>query len=381
MFRVLHRNLSTLAQSTTTTTTVTNIKSISQDLFKEQNFKRLVDKFKKASDIDRFRTKHGIYNDTVRRLAAAKYFNWVEDILEHQKRYSDISKEGFNTRLITLYGKSGMHVNARKVFDEMPERNCTRTVLSFNALLAAYLHSNEFELVQRVFNELPKDLSIEPDLVSYNTVLKALCELGSFDSALSLIGEIEKKELKPDLITFNTILDKLYSKGRFEDGEKIWSQMGVKNVEPNIRSYNARLLGLTLEKKTNEAIEFFEEIKKRGVKPDIFSINALIKGFVSEGNLDEAKKWYSEIANSSYDPDKTTFATLVPFLCEKGELKTAIEVCKEIFNIRCFVDASLLQLVVDKLVSEAMISEAKEIVELGKTNRYCRYKLTLPADE
>ncbi|CAL0331438.1 unnamed protein product [Lupinus luteus] len=381
MFRVLHRKLCTLTQSTTTTTTVTNIKSISQDLFKEQNFKRLVEKFKKASDIDRFRTKHGIYYDTVRRLAAAKYFNWVEDILEHQKRYSDISKEGFNTRLITLYGKSGMHVNARKVFDEMPERNITRTVLSFNALLAAYLHSNEFELVQRLFNELPKDLSIEPDLVSYNTVLKALCELGSFDSALSLIREIEKNELKPDLITFNTILDKLYSKGRFEDGEKIWSQMGVKNVEPNIRSYNARLVGLALEKKTNEAVEFCEEMKKRGVEPDVFSINALIKGFVSEGNLDEAKKWYFEIANSSYGLDKTTFATLVPFLCEKGELKLVIDVCKEIFNIRCLVDASLLQLVVDKLVSEAKISEAKEIVELGKTNRYCRYKLNLPADE
>ncbi|KAE9607168.1 hypothetical protein Lal_00026443 [Lupinus albus] len=381
MFRVLHRNLCTLTQSTTTTTSVTNIKSISQDLYKEQNFKRLVDKFKKASDIDRFRTKHGIYNDTVRRLAVAKYFNWVEDILEHQKRYSDISKEGFNARLINLYGKSGMHVNARKVFDEMPERNCTRTVLSFNALLSAYLHSSEFELVQRLFNELPKDLSIEPDLVSYNTVLKALCKLGSFDSALSLIRELEKNGLKPDLVTFNTILDQLYSKGRFEDGEKIWSQMVVKNVEPNIRSYNARLMGLALEKKTIDAVEFFEEIEKKGVKPDVFSINVLIKGFVSEGNLDEAKKWYGEIANSSYDPDKTTFATLVPFLCEKGELKMVIEVCKEIFNIRCLVDASLLQLVVDKLVSEAMVSEAKEIVELGKTNRYCRYKLNLPADE
>ncbi|KAK7252222.1 hypothetical protein RIF29_36026 [Crotalaria pallida] len=386
MYRVLHRRFCTVTQeaAATTTTTVTNIKSISQSLYKEQNFKRLVDKFKKASDIDRFRTKHGIYSTTVRRLAVAKCFNWVEDILEHQKRYSDISKEGFNTRLITLYGKSGMYQNARKVFDEMPQRNCARTVLSFNALLAAYLHSKKFDSVQRLFNELPKELNVEPDLVSYNTALKALCEMGSFDSALSLIREMEKKGVKPDLITFNTMLDQLYSKGRFKDGEKmwnLWNQKGAEGVEPDIRSYNARLVGLALEKRTGEAVEFIEEMKKKGVKPDVFSINAMIKGFVNEGNVDEAKKWYGEIGSSSFDPDKTTFATLVPLLCEKGDLKTAIEVCKEIFNIHCLVDVSLLQLVVDKLLSESMTSEAKEIVELGKTNRYCRYKLNLPADE
>ncbi|OIW10493.1 hypothetical protein TanjilG_00431 [Lupinus angustifolius] len=393
MYRVLHRNLCTLIQPTAEAATtaaattaaadatVTNFKSISQDIFKEQNFKRLVDKFKKASDVDSFRTKNSFYGAIVRRLAVAKCFNYVEDILEHQKQYSDISKEGFNARLITLYGKSGMHRNARKVFDEMPERNCTRTVFSFNALLAAYLHSSKFESVHRLFNKLPKELSIEPDLVSYNTVLKALCENDSFDSALSLFSEMDKKELKPDLITFNTMLDQLYSKGRFEEGEKIWNQMDVKGVEPDIRSYNSRLVGLALEKRTNEAADFLVEMEKKGVKSDIFSINALIKGFVNEDNLEEAKKWYGEIAKSSYDPDKTTFATFVPFLCEKGELKLAIEVCKEFFNIQCRVDASLLQLVVDKLVSESLISEAKEIVEHAKTNRYSRYKLNLPADE
>ncbi|KAJ1380671.1 Tetratricopeptide-like helical domain superfamily [Sesbania bispinosa] len=325
--------------------------------------------------------KTGIYEDTVRRLAAAKRFRWVRDILEHQKNYSDISKEGFSTRLITLYGKSGMHRHAQKMFDEMPQRNCNRTVLSLNALLAAYLHSRKYDVVERLFKDLPGELSVKPDLVSYNTVIKAFCEMGSFDSAVSMLVEMEEKGVSPDLITFNTLLDGLYAKGRFEDGEKLWAQMKEKNVAPDIRSYNARLLGLAVEKKTGEAVEFHEEMKKKGVKPGLFCFNALIKGFVNEDNLVEAKKWFGEIAKSEYDPNKATFATIIPFLCEKGDMKTVIEMCKEIFNSRCLVGASLLQLVVDKLVSESMVSEAKEIVEKGKTNRYCRYKLNLPTDE
>lgn len=39
-------------------------------------------KFKKASDIDHFQTKHNIYENTARRLATAKCFRWFEDILE-----------------------------------------------------------------------------------------------------------------------------------------------------------------------------------------------------------------------------------------------------------------------------------------------------------
>ncbi|KAK7319574.1 hypothetical protein RJT34_04297 [Clitoria ternatea] len=377
MYRVLHRTLCTSTESATSN----NIKAISQDLYKEVNLKKLVEKFKKASDVDRFRKKTGIYEDTVRRLAAAKRFRWVRDIIEHQKKYPDFSKEGFSARLITLYGKSKMHRHAHKLFDEMPQRNCDRSVLSLNALLAAYLHSKKYDVVERLFRDLSTQLSVEPDLVSYNTLIKSFCEAGSFDSALKTLEEMKDKGLNPDIITFNTLLDGLYSKGRFEEGEKLWGQMGEKGVIPDIRSYNARLLGLALEKKTGEAVEFLKEMEEKGVKPGLFSINAVIRGFVNEGNLDEAKKWFGEIVKSEFDPDKTTYAILVPFLCDKGDLKTAIEMTKEIFTSMCRVDVSLLQLVVDKLVSESMISEANDIVELGKTNRYCRYKLNLPADE
>ncbi|KAI4299247.1 hypothetical protein L6164_032724 [Bauhinia variegata] len=375
LYRALHRKFSTSIESTAT------IRSVSKDLYKERNLKRVVEKFKKASEVERFRTKMDIYENTVRRLASAKRFQWIEEILEDQKKYKDISKEGFSARLITLYGKAGMFANAQKLFDEMPERECQRTVLSLNALLAAYLHSKKFDVVDSLFNELSSKLSIEPDVVSYNTVIKAFCEMGALDSAMSMLEEMEKKGVNPNLITFNTLLDGLYGKGHFSDGEKVWSLMEKKNVTPNIRSYNSKLEGLASEKKTTEAVELFEKMKKEGVKPDVFSINSLIKGFVNDGNLDEAKRWYSEIAKTDSDPNKTTFMTILPFLCEKDDLKTAFGMCKDIFNINCLVDEALLQLVVDAMVKKSMISQAEKIVQLAKSNRYCKYNLTLPSDK
>ncbi|KAH7856487.1 hypothetical protein Vadar_001922 [Vaccinium darrowii] len=70
------------------------IESLSTALYKERNLRTLIDKFKSSCDNDRFRTKIGIYVSTVGRLASAKKFLWIKEILEHQKHYThDISKD------------------------------------------------------------------------------------------------------------------------------------------------------------------------------------------------------------------------------------------------------------------------------------------------
>ncbi|XP_057962061.1 small ribosomal subunit protein mS78 (rPPR3a)-like [Malania oleifera] len=380
--RILRRTFSTSVSKTPETTDFITIKSRSQSLFKERNLKRLVQKFKESSEIDRFRTKTGVYEETVRRLASAKRFKWIKEILEDQKKYSDISREGFAVRLITLYGKSGMFDEASKTFDEMPERKCERTVKSLNALLGACVNSKMFDKLEEIFRELPSKLSVSPDVFSYNIIIKGYCDMGSLDLALSMLDEMEKNGVTPDLITFNTLLNEFCGKGqRLADAEKIWARMEAKNVVPDVRSYNAKLVGLASEKKMSEAVRLIEEMESMGIKADVFSFNALIKGFCNDEKMEEAKKWFDKMEASDCAPDKTTYATLVPAVCEKGDFSLALELCEKIFKRRRLVDVAVLQRVVDGLVKDSKIEEAKKLVELGKKNNYHRYNLKMPSDQ
>ncbi|CAN8287942.1 unnamed protein product [Cochlearia groenlandica] len=358
-------------------------KSLSSIVNDERNPKRIVEKFKKACESDRFRANIAVYDRTVRRLVAAKRLHFVQEILEEQNKYRDMSKEGFAVRIINLYGKAGMFENAQKVFDEMPERNCKRSVLSFNALLSAYGVSKKFDEVEQLFNELPDKLSIKPDIVSYNTLIKALCHKGSLPEAVALLGEIENKGLKPDIITFNTLLLSLYLNGLFEQGEEIWDKMVVeKNIDIDIRSYNARLLGLAIETKSKELVDLFEDMKASGIKPDVYSFNAMIRGSINQGKIAEAESWYKEIVKHGYRPDKATFALLFPAMCKAGDFESAIELCKEVFSKRYIVAlATLQQLVDDLVVKGSMRGEAEKIVEIAKTNGFIKFKLALPPQE
>ncbi|KVH96904.1 hypothetical protein Ccrd_001004 [Cynara cardunculus var. scolymus] len=199
------------------------------------NLKMFIDTFKRTSNTGPFRYSYKYYDDAVSHLARAKQHAYIEEILEHQKRYkTDMTKEAFVVRLISLYGKSRMFDHARKLFDEMPELNCPRTVLS----------ANVSQLMSELFHELREELSIELDDVSYNVVVKAFCEIDAIDSALQMADEMEKNGFECNVYTYNTILDALYGKGNILDADKIWDVMKSKNLDPDVRTYNAKLRGL-----------------------------------------------------------------------------------------------------------------------------------------
>ncbi|XP_031126528.1 pentatricopeptide repeat-containing protein At3g13150-like isoform X1 [Ipomoea triloba] len=341
---------------------------------KDKKLRDLVDRFKRSSKHPSFRRRHDTYETAVRRLAAAQKFSDIEAIIDHQKRYPDITREGFVIRLISLYGQAGMPEHALKLFDEMPELNCKRTIFSFNALLTAYVNAKKFDKIGELFKELSEKLSIQPDVVSYNIVIKALCEMGSLDSAVSAIDSMDEIGIQPNLVTYNTVLDALSKSKKLSLLEKVWSQMESRSVVPNVRSFTTRIRGLVSENQFPEALELLEEMEKNGLKPDIFTYNVFIKGYVDDGNLEEAKMWYGKLAENGCSPDHVTFRLLIPLACEKDEFSFVLELCKKSIDLEQFLYDSTLQRVVDKLVEQSKVEEAKELVELGN-NCSLHYRL------
>ncbi|XP_077254004.1 small ribosomal subunit protein mS78 (rPPR3a)-like [Tasmannia lanceolata] len=348
-------------------------------ILREKNFQNLVKKFKDSSENDRFRANRRLYDVAFRRLASAKQFSSIEEIIEHQKKYLDNSNEGFATRLIALYGKSGMFDHASKMFDELAGFKCPRTVKSFNALLTAALDSQNFEKVGELFHKLPSELSVDPNVVTYNILIQAFWKMGSLDSAFSVVELMEKNGISPDLVTFNTLLKGFYEENRFSEAEKVWAKMDEFNCSPDIISFNYKLQALVSEKKMVDAMELVQKLKSEGPKPDIFSYNVLIKCLCHDGNLEEAKRIYNELEENGCAPNRLTFETLIPCLSEKGDFDMAVKLSKESMTRRCVINVKVLQSVIDGLAKESRIAEAKEIVELGLSMILYRTPLKLPS--
>ncbi|KAL8228191.1 hypothetical protein R6Q57_015775 [Mikania cordata] len=342
------------------------------------NLKLFIDKFKRASNTGQFRYSYKYYEDVVNHLAEARQHYYIQQILEHQKRFKrDMTNEPFVVRLISLYGKSRMYDHARKLFDEMPELNCPRTVLSANALLTACVNSKRFNQIPELFKELREEFAIEPDEVSYNVVIKAFCDTEDTDSALEMINEMEKNGCECNLYTYNTILDALYRNGNILEGDRQWELMKSKNLEPDIRTYNAKVRGLIVDKRIKEAIVLLDEMKGKGLSPDVYTYNGLINGFVKEDDLMQVKHWYAEMVKNKIVPDLVTFRIIISFSSKKGDYKFGFELSKESVIQKINVGRLNLQGVLDGLLKESAIDEAKELVKLVNGSRFIYYKLKL----
>lgn len=54
------------------------------------------------------------------------------------------------------------------------------------------------DMIKRGFN---------PDIITYNTLIHGLCNLGRMEKAVGLLHELKNEGLVPDLFTFSTMMD------------------------------------------------------------------------------------------------------------------------------------------------------------------------------
>ncbi|MFS8013161.1 putative tetratricopeptide-like helical domain superfamily [Helianthus anomalus] len=62
--------------------------------------------------------------------------------------------------------------------------NVARLLSLFNALLGACVSAKKFDKVDGIFRELTGKMGVSPDIVSYNIMTKALCEMERLENTM-----------------------------------------------------------------------------------------------------------------------------------------------------------------------------------------------------
>ncbi|KAF9598906.1 hypothetical protein IFM89_032760 [Coptis chinensis] len=197
-------------------------------LSKQKNLTTLVENFKKCSEI---RSRHLVYEKTIDRLALAK----------HQKKFDDITKQGFAMRFISLYGKAGMFDHALKLFDELPER----TVKTYNALLNANASvvSNKFDETDKlsdfpsakgVYDNMLKS-GIVPDWFTFEALIPCVCGKGEFGLALKLCEKSIGSNCHVSAGIVEVVVDGLVK------GSKVEEAKGFMEIAQSKKCYRSKL--------------------------------------------------------------------------------------------------------------------------------------------
>ncbi|KDP33316.1 hypothetical protein JCGZ_12865 [Jatropha curcas] len=122
------------------------------------------------------------------------------------------------TALIHGYGKSGLVVDARMVFDELlPELN----MVGWNSMMAAYAQRGDKNLVLQLYHAMEAQ-GLVPDEYSFLAILTAFCNNGLFLEIEQWLQRMKLEyKLEPSLEHYTCLVRAMAQAGRLEEAEQI----------------------------------------------------------------------------------------------------------------------------------------------------------------
>ncbi|XP_031393786.1 pentatricopeptide repeat-containing protein At1g61870, mitochondrial [Punica granatum] len=306
------------------------------------------------------------YSVAISNLSRSNHFEGIRQFLEESKARPDLRTERFFSHAIVLYGQAKMIADGINTFKQIEELGVRPTVKSLNALLFACILAKDFKELKRIYIDFPKVYGIQPDLETYNHVIKAFAESKSTSSAYSILAEMKNAGVMPNATTFHNMLAGFYGEEKFEDVEKVLKLMEEYKVPRSRSTYNVRIQSLCKLKKSDDAKELLDMMLLRGKLPNCVTYKHLIHGFCKEGKLEEGKKLFKDMKRRGIGPDSDCYFTLVYYLCEGKDFEAALGICKESMEKGWFPNLSTMKLLVNGLASIDKVEEAKEIVRQVK---------------
>ncbi|XP_077240053.1 pentatricopeptide repeat (PPR-like) superfamily protein [Tasmannia lanceolata] len=185
------------------------------------------------------------------------------------------------TGLIDFYGKCREIDSARKLFDEMPERN----VVSWTAMIAGYVNFGDLRAARKLFDEMPKR-----NIASWNAMIHGYAQVGDLINARQLFDEMPER----DIVSFTSLIDGYAKGGDMASAKFLFDQCRWRDIV----SWSALISGYVQNGQPNEAVKIFHEMCAEHVKPDEFIMVSLMAACSQVGHL-ELANWVDSFAERS----------------------------------------------------------------------------------
>ncbi|KAJ8529597.1 hypothetical protein K7X08_036432 [Anisodus acutangulus] len=133
--------------------------------------------------------------------------------------------------VVELYSGCGGINDAKKVFDEMPQRD----VILWNLMIKGYSQSGNVDMGLGLFRQMG-----ERTVVSWNLMISSLAQNGREKEALVLFHEMRNSEFEPDEATVVTVLPVCTQLGELDLGRWIHSYVKAEGLYSNLFEFEKK---------------------------------------------------------------------------------------------------------------------------------------------
>ncbi|CAN8253278.1 unnamed protein product [Cochlearia groenlandica] len=261
------------------------------------------------------------------------------------------SNRSVGLKLMEIYGKAGVLCDAKKVFDEMPQRDQVAATVMINCY-------SECGSVNEAL-ELFRDVEAK-DTVCWTAMIDGLVRNREMNKALELFKQMQIENVSPNEFTVVCVLSACSDLGALELG--YWVHSYVKNQNMEISNFVGNAL-INMYSRCGD-IDKAKRVFKRMRDKDVISYNTMISGLAIHGASFEAINEFRDMVNRGFRPNQVTLVALLNACSHGGLLEIGLEVfnsMKRVFDVEPQIEH--YGCIVDLLGRVGQLEEAYRFIE------------------
>lgn len=261
----------------------------------------------------------GRITDTLRMLEAMSH---QEDTACHPNHVT-------YTTVISAFVKAGSMDRARQVLAEMTRIRVPANLVTYNILLKGHCQQLQMDEAKNLIEDMINDAKIEPDVVSYNTLIDGCIRVDDSAGALYYFNEMRSRGIAPSKLSYTTLMKAFALSGQPKLARKVFDEMlRDPRVKVDIVAWNMLIEAYCRHGKVEEAKKVVEEMKEKGFYPNVATYGSLANGIALARKPGEALLLWKEIKERcEIGIDNTTATTLPPLTPDEGLLDTLADIC------------------------------------------------------
>ncbi|XP_020595031.1 pentatricopeptide repeat-containing protein ELI1, chloroplastic-like [Phalaenopsis equestris] len=268
-------------------------------------------------------------------------------MVEARKLFDEMpEKDSFSWAiLIDGYGKRiGDVEGARKLFDELPLKD----IVIWNSMISCYAGAGNMNMAWQLFNEMPtrnviswsilidglvqhdnpKEALIlfqemlrhgtRPDRVAAIAAITSCAQLGALDLGCWLHSYMKKNKILLDVVVLTALIDMYMKCGSLEVARRLFEKMNNRSVV----TWNVMIVGLGTNGHEIEAVEVYHSMEREGAFMDDLTFLGVLTACSHGGLISEALRIFGRMKNDfRTEPKVEHYGCLVDLLGRAGRLE------------------------------------------------------------
>jgi pentatricopeptide repeat protein len=200
----------------------------------------------------------------------------------------------------------------KRIHDYVIENGFESDVSVGTALVAMYAKCGSIEHALQLFDKMPKR-----DVVSWNAMIAAYAQSGYANEALRLLYQMQLAGVQCDLVTMVSVLPACAHLAALHQGELVHEYVIRNGFESDVSLKNALLDMYAKCGSIEKAYQLFEKNSRR----DVVSWNAMIAGYAQNGLAVDALAHFHQMQMTDSMPDLATMVSVLPACAYLAALK------------------------------------------------------------